>query len=260
MSRLAAQKEFAFMKVLGENGFRVPEAVAWSRHTVVMGLIEGVPLRAVKEVGDPGGLYGELMEVILRLARHGLIHGDFNEFNIMVQEEENEGEELPRVIPWIIDFPQTISIDHANAEFYFDRDVNCIKTFFERRFHFTSSESGPFFEDAKIAAGTGKDGKGKRLDIEVEASGFSRKMAKELEKYMQDVGVDGDGHGEGMEGCSESEQSEYGASDENDFEHDNAKYRDMAKEENAEASQTLAFESLQITREPYEESRGQLVK
>lgn len=83
-----------------------------------------------------------------------------------------------------------VSIDHTNAEMYFDRDVNCIKRFFERRFNFVSDESGPRFADArKLAAGN----KGKRLDIEVEASGFSKKMAKELDKYMQAVGVDGDG-------------------------------------------------------------------
>ena len=195
MSRLAAQKEFAFMKVLGENGFKVPEAIAWSRHTVVMSLIEGLPLRAVKEVGDPADLYAQLIEIILRLARYGLIHGDFNEFNIMIQEEgEDGGGKPPRVVPWIIDFPQTVSIDHPNAEFYFNRDVKCIKTFFERRFHFTSSEPGPFFGDVRREAGTSKGFKRKRLDVEVEASGFSKKMAKELEKYMQEVGVDGDVH------------------------------------------------------------------
>lgn len=41
--------------------------------------------------------------------------------------------------------------------------------------------------------GTGAVGNDRRLDVEVEASGFSRKMAKELEKYMEEVGADGDG-------------------------------------------------------------------
>ena len=202
MSRLAAQKEFAFMRILHENGFNVPEPIAWSRHTVVMGLVEGVPLRAVKEVGDPAVLYAELIEIILRLAKFGLIHGDFNEFNIMIREESQRQaleqddrniESPPMIIPVLIDFPQTLSISHPNAEFYFNRDVNCVKTFFARRFHFISSEPGPFFEDAVEAA---RRKGAKSLDVEVEASGFSRKMARELEKYMQDVGVDGDG-GEG---------------------------------------------------------------
>ena len=235
------------MKTLGENGFRVPEAVAWSRHTVVMGLIEGVPLRTVKELGDPAGLYGELVEVILRLARFGLIHGDFNEFNIMIQEEEREEEDRPRAIPWIIDFPQTISIDHANAEFYFDRDVKCIKTFFERRFHFTSSEPGPFFQDVKNAASTGTDEKAKRLDIEVEASGFSKKMAKELEIYMREVGVDGDAHGEGEEDDIGTEDSDNEDSDDNESEY-GAKHWELARNVNEGGPQPMADESVQITK------------
>ena len=32
----------------------------------------------------------------------------------------------------IIDFPQMISTDHINAEYYFNRDVECVRTFFRR--------------------------------------------------------------------------------------------------------------------------------
>lgn len=197
MSRLSALKEFAFMKALKDNGFRVPEPVAQSRHTVVMELIDAFPLRQIQEVPNPAGLYAELIDIVLRLATFGLIHGDFNEFNILIREVETNTEtgnpnSKPGItlIPVIIDFPQMVSIDHTNAEMYFDRDINCIKRFFERRFKFVSDEPGPFFADAKkLAGGPGS----KRLDVEVEASGFSKKMAKELENYMQEVGVDGDG-------------------------------------------------------------------
>lgn len=186
------------MKALKDAGFNVPQAVAWSRHTVVMELVEGLPLRAVPEVSNPAALYNELIEIILRLASFGLIHGDFNEFNIMIKENaltSGEGEHGRRVdapgylpentgiTPVIIDFPQMVSIDHVNAEMYFDRDVNCIKTFFKRKFSFSSNESGPFFADAKKLAGVNK---GRRLDVEVEASGFSKKMAKELETYTHE--------------------------------------------------------------------------
>lgn len=188
------------MKTLRENGFRVPRAIAQNRHTVVMELIEGVPLRSVKRVGDPAGLYADLIEIILKLAQHGLIHGDFNEFNIMVQDEVTPSEEkeehqhtgdveaTPRITPFVIDFPQMVSIDHPNAEMYFDRDVKCIKTFFEKRFHFVSDEAGPFFADVK---GNPLQSS-RRIDVEVEASGFSKKMAKELEKYMLEVGASED--------------------------------------------------------------------
>lgn len=199
MSRLAALKEFTFMKALRENGFRVPEPIANNRHTIVMELIDAFPLRQISTVPDPAGLYTELIEMILRLAQYGLIHGDFNEFNILIKEDEVPSAEPKekeknltssvRLTPVLIDFPQMVSIDHANAEMYFDRDVNCIQRFFARRFHFTSDEPGPFFAEAKTGVGKVR---GKRLDVEVEASGFSRKMAKDLEKYMQEFSVDGD--------------------------------------------------------------------
>lgn len=195
MSRLAALKEFTFMKALRENGFPVPEPRAQSRHTIVMSLVDAFPLRQIVHVPDPAALYAELIDMILRLASFGLIHGDFNEFNILIKEEQPTDEPesdtaQPTLTPILIDFPQMLSVDHVNAEMYFDRDVNCIKRFFERRFHFTSNEPGPFYSDAR--KGLGGNGS-KRLDVEVEATGFSKKMAKELETYMKDVGVDGDG-------------------------------------------------------------------
>ncbi|KAH6614197.1 RIO1 family-domain-containing protein [Boeremia exigua] len=187
MSRLAAIKEHEFMKALRREGFPVPEPVGQNRHTVIMELIDAFPLRTISKIGDPAPLYSELLSFIVRFAQHGLIHGDFNEFNILI-EEKFEGDERVELKPTIIDFPQMVSIDHANAEYYFDRDVACIKRFFDRRFGFTSDEPGPFFKDAvkKVV---------KRLDVEVEASGFSKKMAKELDTYMKEHGVDGDAGG-----------------------------------------------------------------
>lgn len=107
MSRLAAMKEFAFMKVLYENGFPVPEPIDQSRHCVVMGLIDAFPLRQIEEVGNPGKLYSELMSMIVKLAQYGLIHGDFNEFNILIRSDGS---------PVLIDFPQMVSTSHMNAE------------------------------------------------------------------------------------------------------------------------------------------------
>ncbi|KAF2031532.1 RIO1-domain-containing protein [Setomelanomma holmii] len=184
MSRLAALKEYEFMKALRREGFPVPEPIGQNRHTVIMELIDAFPMRQISKVGDPAALYAELLAQIVRLAQYGLIHGDFNEFNILV-EERHESDDKVSLTPTIIDFPQMVSIDHANAEYYFDRDVACIKRFFDRRFGFTSDEPGPFFKDSiKTMV--------KRLDVEVQASGFSKKMAKELELYMKEHGVDGD--------------------------------------------------------------------
>ncbi|PBP25634.1 serine/threonine protein kinase RIO2 [Diplocarpon rosae] len=211
MSRLAALKEFTFMTALRDNGFPVPEPLAQSRHTIVMSLIDAFPMRQISSVPNPSSLYAELIAMILRLAQYGLIHGDFNEFNILVKEEtkteteENKQTQTLFLTPILIDFPQMVSMDHANAEYYFDRDVNCIKRFFERRFNFRSDAKGPYFKDARKLIGKGGV---TRLDISVEASGFSKKMAKELEAYMKEVGVDGDGDQDAPRGDEESSEEE----------------------------------------------------
>ncbi|OAA64028.1 RIO kinase [Cordyceps fumosorosea ARSEF 2679] len=209
LSRLAAMKEYAFMQALRDEGFPVPQPLGQSRHTIVMTLIDAHPLRQISQVPDPAVLYSELISLILRLAEHGLIHGDFNEFNILIKENKttNEaGEETITLEPIVIDFPQMVSMEHQNAEMYFDRDVNCIKRFFQRRFHFTSTQPGPFFKDAKKIVGKG----GKtRLDATVEASGFTKKMLKDLEAAIREKGeTRTDQNSEDESGEDEEEESE----------------------------------------------------
>lgn len=60
----------------------------------------------LREVGDPAALYDELMSLLVKLANHGVIHSDFNEFNIMIGDDEK---------PILIDFPQMVSSSHSEA-------------------------------------------------------------------------------------------------------------------------------------------------
>lgn len=101
------------LKVLHEHGFPVPEPIDQARHCVVMSLIDAFPLRQIHELADPGGLYSQLMDLIVRLAQVGLIHGDFNEFNILIVTSP-EDEQV--ATPILIDFPQMVSTEHENAE------------------------------------------------------------------------------------------------------------------------------------------------
>ncbi|XP_014209037.1 serine/threonine-protein kinase RIO2 [Copidosoma floridanum] len=137
MSRVSAAKEFAFMKALHDRGFKVPKPIDVNRHCIIMELIDGVPLCNVHEVENVEKLYDELMNTICRLAYHGVIHGDFNEFNIMLMADET---------PILIDFPQMISTKHEDAELHFERDVNCIREFFRRRFAYESTTYPEFNE------------------------------------------------------------------------------------------------------------------
>ncbi|XP_073200676.1 serine/threonine-protein kinase RIO2 isoform X2 [Lepidochelys kempii] len=107
LSRLAAMKEFAYMKALHDRKFPVPKPFDYNRHAVVMELISGYPLCQVHQIEDPASVYSELMELIVKLANHGLIHGDFNEFNLLLDSEDQVT---------MIDFPQMVSTSHPNAE------------------------------------------------------------------------------------------------------------------------------------------------
>lgn len=160
LSRLSATKEFAYMKALYDRGFPVPKPVDYNRHAVVMELINGYPLCQVRELQDPPALYNELMELIVKLADHGLIHGDFNEFNLMLDDQDRAT---------MIDFPQMVSTSHPNAEWYFDRDVKCIRDFFTKRFSY-ESELFPTFRDIRRSYS---------VDVEVSASGFTKDLERD---------------------------------------------------------------------------------
>lgn len=257
LSRLSAMKEYAFMQALKEDGFPVPEPFAQSRHTIVMSFVDSYPLRQISAVPAPASLYAELIALILRLARHGLIHGDFNEFNILIKEEKSNGPEVTEgedaeataagtiLIPILIDFPQMVSMDHQNAEMYFDRDVNCVKRFFERRFHFVPTEPGPFFKDAKKTVG--KDG-ARRIDVAVEASGFTKRMSKDLEAAIKDQTNSGT-VGDNKEGqLSEDSEDDSGSEEEQSGdESDNRPESKENSEQGAPEFATAALGALAVT-------------
>ncbi|KAJ8405587.1 hypothetical protein AAFF_G00315670 [Aldrovandia affinis] len=160
LSRLSAMKEYAYMKALYDRGFPVPKPMDYNRHAVVMELINGYPLSQVRKVEDPAALYSEVMELIVKLANCGLIHGDFNEFNLMLDDKDHVT---------MIDFPQMVSTSHQNGEWYFDRDVKCIRDFFLRRFNY-ESELYPTFKDVRREC---------CLDVEISASGYTKDMQQD---------------------------------------------------------------------------------
>ncbi|KAK0465126.1 RIO1 family-domain-containing protein [Desarmillaria tabescens] len=208
MSRLAAQKEWAFMKVLHEHDFPVPKPIDQARHCILMEFIDAYPLRQISEVPSPGKLYSTLMDLIVRFAHAGLIHGDFNEFNILIRRDTGE--------PVVIDFPQMVSTSHVNAEWYFNRDVECIRTFFKRRFRYESS----LYPRFKTIATENTSESNFRLDIVVAASGFGNKDMKVLEEYMAAVNEE-----EARDGEEEEEEEDDEDEDDEDDEDEKAGYR-----------------------------------
>ncbi|KAI0734552.1 RIO1-domain-containing protein [Fomitopsis betulina] len=200
MSRLAAEKEWAFMSILHEHGFPVPKPIDHARHCILMEFIDAYPLRQVADVPSPGKLYSELMDLIVRFARAGLIHGDFNEFNILIRRKSGE--------PIVIDFPQMVSTSHLNAEMYFNRDVQCIRKYFRKRFRYESSIYPKFSSLRKAEEGNGEEGKDFRLDVVVSASGFKQKDQEVLEEYMNAVPTQESDGSDEEEGSDEDEEDD----------------------------------------------------
>jgi RIO kinase 2 len=115
---------------------------------------------------QPDILFNQCIDLMEKMARNGLIHSDFNEFNLMVTHEN-------KLI--VIDFPQMVSTSHLNADFYFQRDQDCINTYFNRRFK--CSAKAILSLDSIVIE--------KHLDIEVKASGF---LKKEL-RHSDDIAI-----------------------------------------------------------------------
>ncbi|CAI8600348.1 unnamed protein product [Vicia faba] len=77
------------MKALETCGFPVPNALEHNRHCVIMSLVQGYPLFQVKQLQNPDTVFETIIGIIIRLAENGIIHCDFNEFNIMEENSDN---------------------------------------------------------------------------------------------------------------------------------------------------------------------------
>jgi RIO-like serine/threonine protein kinase len=143
LSRLSAVNEFKFLCGLYDAKFSVPKPYDHNRHCILMEYIPSYPLCRIEDLGDKEKAFNDLIDIIISLASKGLIHGDFNEFNILVQLNTQK--------IFFIDFPQMISVAHVDAEKYFLRDVQCINKFFKKKFATTfENNTVDFNEVSKI--------------------------------------------------------------------------------------------------------------
>jgi RIO kinase 2 len=244
LSRVSALKEYAFMKSLYDVQYPTPTPIAHNRHIVCMGLVRGLPLYQIfpkqLSVHQAADIYEQAIGLAARLAQHGLVHCDLNEFNLLVDlsgvqslattsedpyvrhsghtvapREESAGhlskpaweqsleagdniaEALPepvarledgeaKPIVTLIDFPQMISTKHPNAEEMYERDLGCLRRFFELKLlctipdelaEETAWDSLVHSSDNKVIDAD------RRLDEELRASGYSADMKVGLELY-----------------------------------------------------------------------------
>ena len=212
LSRTSAIKEYAFMKSLYDVGYPTPKPLGQNRHIVAMSVVRGLPLYQLHSnrvsAEQAQSIFEQSAILAGRLAQHGLVHCDLNEFNLIVDlsgvqskiansgvEGVNRNEDLdeedrdweddatehyvrhsglpdkfkgalssnaplekhgidgtgevvveappepkerlpggdPKPIVTLIDFPQMISTRHPNAKELYERDVECLKTFFSKK-------------------------------------------------------------------------------------------------------------------------------
>ncbi len=125
-SHLAAEREYKAMKQAYEKGVSVPEPISQNRHVIAMGMIEGAQLSKYKDIGKPEKVLKEILQNLRKTyMKAHLIHADISEYNIIL---EPDGHLL------IIDWPQAVKTDHANAEELLERDIKNVLTFFSRKF------------------------------------------------------------------------------------------------------------------------------
>jgi RIO kinase 2 len=191
-----------------------------------MSRVEAYPMTHIREVINPKDVYVKLMQLVVRLAENGLIHGDFNEFNLMIDDEETIT---------LIDFPQMISIDHPDANFYFNRDVECLQTYFDRKYNMLFKEKPTLQDDIERTA---------NIDKEIKGGIFMREAVGEENLHELDLveianqekaSGEYEGEGEGEEdknGNSDGEGEDQNHKDENDGENeDNKDQTDKAVED-----------------------------
>jgi RIO kinase 2 len=125
-SHLAAEKEYNFMKLAYENGVAVPQPLGQNRHVIAMSMIEGGELGKYKDIGKPEKVLREILRNVKKAYQKAhIIHADLSEYNIILRPD---GHIL------IIDWPQAVKTDHANAADLMQRDLKNVLTFFNRKF------------------------------------------------------------------------------------------------------------------------------
>lgn len=236
LSLLAANKEYQFMSLLHSKGFIVPEPYDYSRHIVLMELIDGYPMKNLRKHKNIPKLYSDLMAFIVKLANSGLIHCDFNEFNIMIKNKVEGSTDCGFVV---IDFPQCVSIQHKDADYYFQRDVECIRRFFRKKLKYDPKSDPAMLDEDGFGDGYRYAYPEFHRDVErcdnldelVQASGFSKKHPgdRSLEEAVESM------RNTEYNSEDENDDHEYSDQEEND-EEDEENYTESEDESDADSS------------------------
>ncbi len=126
-SKIAAEREYKALHELYLVGASVPKPIAYNRHTVVIGYINGVELYRKPVIPDP---YSSLLTILDTIRKAYLevdiVHGDLSEYNVMIEVDTGR--------PYIIDWPQYVEKLHPSAEILLRRDIEYIVRFYNKNY------------------------------------------------------------------------------------------------------------------------------
>jgi RIO kinase 2 len=222
--RLASIKEFSYMKVLHEAGFPVPTPIDHNRHAILMSVIPGCPLLNIRELGHPTDVLDKIISLAVRLAENGLVHSDYNQFNLLVSNDEHV---------YVIDFPQMVSIDHPHAQEFYERDMRCIIEYFYKKFK-VEADGMPNLSEIEVT---------NKLDQVMKASGYVRSNLTEQE--VEDL--ENIQHEE--EGSSEEEIEESSVEDQDQVENQPEENQEITEDQKSSDSDSDSDEHEETAQE-----------
>jgi len=192
------------MKALHANGFPTPIPIDQSRHVVAMSKVPGFPMSQIKagKMEWAEEIFAISLGILKRLAEHGLVHCDLNEFNLMVDETGHVT---------LIDFPQMISTSHLNAADLFARDLHGLVKFFAMKMRYIPPDEMLCKLSDIVVSNDG------RIDESIKASGFSHHEDDILMRFIIDnqqqqqlreegEGEDNDDNDDDENGSSDTEE------------------------------------------------------
>lgn len=122
LSRASCKREVMYLEKFKD--MNVPAILDYDRHVIVQELLDYIPLYKTR-VSDVKTIFHLMIEFIKDLWRRGYVHGDFNEFNVLVKDDIK-----------VIDFPQCIRSDDERAIHHLRRDFECVLTYFKKKYRY----------------------------------------------------------------------------------------------------------------------------
>jgi RIO kinase 1 len=136
MVKVWAEKESRNLRRLEAAGIPAPRVLQLRHHVLLMSFLgeDGWPMPRLHEAPQCVRRHGpHLYTTAIQLlkdmyAKCNLVHGDYSEYNILVDLGKDQEVDLP--ILYVIDVSQSVEPDHPNATTFLRRDIANVNRFF----------------------------------------------------------------------------------------------------------------------------------